>query len=122
MELAPVTKEMLQSQLKGLAHARTRAGAVGTLLLLLSRGVDDALLPLMEPYIPQIAELLDANNAGGDGGDASAQPNAAAVLGAAASMSDALNRAVDAAAVSREGGEHGARGRGERDAQGESKS
>lgn len=101
-QLAPVTRHMLESQLKGLAHGRTRGGAVGTLLLLLSRGLDEPLLPLLADYIPQLAAILADPDQGAPGGepDGSVQPNAAAVLGAAASLSDELNKAVDGAAVS----------------------
>ena len=97
---APVTREVLESQLRGLGHARTRAGAVGTLLLLLGRGVDDELLPLLAPHVPALAGLL-ADGGGAAETDPTVQANAAAVLGAAASLSDDLNKAVDAAAVGR---------------------
>jgi hypothetical protein len=57
-QLSEVTPEVLQSQLKGLSHERTRAGAVATLLLLLPR-LDDAHAPLLLPYVPTLARLLE---------------------------------------------------------------
>jgi len=151
MDIRPVTTPQLESQLKGLKHARTRSGAVATLLLLLPR-IDDHQTQLLGPYVSTLAELLCCDGAGPDGEDdpsmqvsvgawvaglcgvnlvpaASAsmqnaalkrggkcigcwcrpphvslhpslqQANAAAVLGAVASMTDELHAAVDAAAV-----------------------
>ena len=57
MELGPVTDGVLESQLKGLSHPRTRAGAAATLVLLMSR-ISDAQAQLLLPHVPELAELL----------------------------------------------------------------
>jgi hypothetical protein len=65
MQLSEVTPAILESQLKGLKHERTRAGAVATLLILLPR-MEEADAPMLEPYIGALTELLEGG--GGDGG------------------------------------------------------
>jgi hypothetical protein len=69
--LSEVTPAILESQLKGLSHLRTREGALATLLLLLPR-LDDAHAPLLEPHVATLAGLLEGGGGGGEGenGDA----------------------------------------------------
>ncbi|KAI8471406.1 MAG: hypothetical protein J3K34DRAFT_520630 [Monoraphidium minutum] len=98
MDGHPVPDEILLSQLKGLTHPRTRSGAVGTLLLLAPR-VEPAQGPLFAPHISELVTLL-AEGSGPDApDDPSVQANAAAVLAAAAALTDELHAAVDAAAA-----------------------
>ncbi|GBF92831.1 hypothetical protein Rsub_05450 [Raphidocelis subcapitata] len=97
MELAPVTTEVLGTLIRGLAHPKTRGGSVATLLLVLPRIADGAAeAALLGGAVPVLAALLED---GAAPEDPTIQANAAAVLGAVASFSDALHATVDAEAA-----------------------
>jgi hypothetical protein len=56
--MTPVTDALLETQLKGLSHPRTRAGAVATLLLMLRR-TEPSSAPVLLPHVGRLTQLLD---------------------------------------------------------------